>query len=563
MSRAKRMTSRVQLDEAIVEQALYLASIAKDSKKIHDFADEKQRYLVLRQRGSQVGWFVRAKQRMKRIGNAKKEPGDPDFLDLRKARQTAGEQYYTMKPGRALKLSGEPPWTWADLDREYRAHLGGRRQVGQRIKPPSPATQDDVRLCFNKPEFAAWQKIKIPELTPWHLIKLLDDVNAARGHRAAAKTAAYVKAALNWALSQKTIKSGLAGTMPWWAPIEAPQPTEEEIDLMEIRQRKLLAAKDACTVEYLGEVLAKHEQYCAGRQGNKRISPGIRWGVWWIALTANRRCTSTKLRRDDLKHEDPRNACASPDQPWGTAEWPAEAVKNKLPFMLPIPPLGLHIANSCMWDWKLLVCKKRGFRSATRWVFASSRRPRPNDENSAIKDPSIYPNSLNAHLRALRGRKRSGSNKVDYLAEKPEFWPHLVRSAMTNYFAQHRGTVPPAAASAMLGHVLPNDKELDWLRISETTEKYYLTYQHMDLKAPAMKQWSEALLQAYVNAGGTLPLPCETDPAKPNGPDWILPELPAKEPSHPRRRAGEHPRRGPQRRARKHKPGRRRRRAAA
>jgi hypothetical protein len=127
----------------------------------------------------------------------------------------------------------------------------------------------------------------------------------------------------------------------------------------------------------------------------------------------------------------------------------------------------------------------------------------------------------------------------------------------------------------MLGHALPNDKELDWLRISKTTEKYYLTYQHMHLKAPAMKEWSEALLQAYVNAGGTLPMPCETAPpesgpssdlqgaSKPKGPDWILPKLPAKEPSHPRRRAGEHPRRGPQRRPRKHNPGRRRPRAAA
>jgi hypothetical protein len=57
-----------------------------------------------------------------------------------------------------------------------------------------------------------------------------------------------------------------------------------------------VAAKQACIVEYLGEVLARHEQYCAGRRGNKRISPGIRWGVWWVALTANRRCTSTKLR---------------------------------------------------------------------------------------------------------------------------------------------------------------------------------------------------------------------------------------------------------------------------
>jgi hypothetical protein len=356
------MTSRVYIDDALVVGVLYLASIAKDSKKVHDYADSEQRYLVLRLRGSRVSWFVRAKGRMKRVGNAKKEPGDPDFLVLHKARQKAAEQYYTMKPRGGVKLSGEPGWTWADLAQEYRAYLGRRRYVGHRIKPASEATQDDVTRCFDKPEFAVWQKIKVSELTPWHLIKLLDDVHAARGLRTAEKTAAYVKAALNWALSQKTIKSGLLGTMPWWAPIQVPQPTEQEIDQIEIRQQKLLAAKGACTVEYLGEVLAKHEQYCAGRQGNKRISPGIRWGVWWIALTANRRCTSTKLRRDDLKQEDPRNPHASPDQPWGTAQWPAEAVKNKLPFMLPIPPLGLHIANSCMWDWKLLLRKKRGFQ---------------------------------------------------------------------------------------------------------------------------------------------------------------------------------------------------------
>jgi hypothetical protein len=42
--------------------------------------------------------------------------------------------------------------------------------------------------------------------------------------------------------------------LPWWTSIKAPQPTEDEIDRMEIRQQELLAAKNACTLEYLGEV---------------------------------------------------------------------------------------------------------------------------------------------------------------------------------------------------------------------------------------------------------------------------------------------------------------------
>jgi hypothetical protein len=200
-----------------------------------------------------------------------------------------------------------------------------------------------------------------------------------------------------------------------------------------------------------------------------------------------------------------------------------------------------------MWDTDLLVSRKRGFQSRTQWVFASIRRVRPKNNDGYLPDPSIYPNTLDAHLRALRGQKESGSNKVDYLKDMPHVWLHGVRSAMTNYFDEHRGTLPPGVISAILGHTLPDDSELDWLRISKTTEKYYLTYQHMDLKARAMKEWSEALLRAYVKAGGTPPMPCEKDPSKPKGPDWILPRLPGEEPSPSRRRTGDFSRRGSQR----------------
>ena len=84
-----------------------------------------------------------------------------------------------------------------------------------------------------------------------------------------------------------------------------------------------------------------------------------------------------------------------------------------------------------------------------------------------------------------------------------------------------------AAESAMLGHVLLNDQD-DPRPMSRTTEEYYLTAQHMDLKALAMKMWSEALLTAYAEAGGTLPMPHENDPEEPAGLDWVLPKLPSR-----------------------------------
>ena len=77
-----------------------------------------------------------------------------------------------------------------------------------------------------------------------------------------------------------------------------------------------------------------------------------------------------------------------------------------------------------------------------------------------------------------------------------------------------------------VGTLLPRDNDIDWHRMSRTTKEYYLTFQHMDLKAQATKLWSEALLQAYIKAGGTRPLPYETDKSKTKRPDWILPKLP-------------------------------------
>jgi hypothetical protein len=49
---------------------------------------------------------------MKRIGNTKKEPGDLSFLDLRKARQKAGELYWDGTLSRNLLTVSRRPSTW-------------------------------------------------------------------------------------------------------------------------------------------------------------------------------------------------------------------------------------------------------------------------------------------------------------------------------------------------------------------------------------------------------------------------------------------------------------------
>jgi hypothetical protein len=44
-----------------------------------------------------------------------------------------------------------------------------------------------------------------------------------------------------------------------------------------------------------------------------------------------------------------------------------------------------------------------------------------------------------------------------------------------------------------------------------TTRAYYLTSQRMREKADGMRAWSEALVEAYLKAGGAMPAPKETN----------------------------------------------------
>jgi hypothetical protein len=68
--------------------------------------------------------------------------------------------------------------------------------------------------------------------------------------------------------------------------LSAGDPAAKEMQVIEARRAALLAAKAAFSIDHLAEVLLRHEAYCAGRTGGEKISPGIRWGLWWVSHTA-------------------------------------------------------------------------------------------------------------------------------------------------------------------------------------------------------------------------------------------------------------------------------------
>ena len=319
-------------------------------------------------------------------------------------------------------------------------------------------------------------------------LKVIHETQSWDAHR---KARAYVQAALSWAAKRHPTESGLRGRN-WWKLVAQRMRTAREARERVVRQERLKQVKAAFKVKHLGKLLEVHEKFCLARTGNERVSPGVRWGLWWDALTGHRRGSGTWVELEDIQWNDPNNVRPG----WGLATWRPEVMKTQNEFMLPIPPLGLHIIRCMIRDHKVALERAKLEHHKSKWIFASRVI------QSGAGDIAVSGSALANHLRNMRGLRKEGQRNV--LDKIPHFSMHIIRSTMGDCLADDT-ELPAGTASLMINHALPGDEAKDLGKLSRTTRRYYVQAQRIPQKIEAMALWSEALLAAFKEAGGLYP----------------------------------------------------------
>ncbi|SFV18294.1 hypothetical protein SAMN05192541_13411 [Bradyrhizobium arachidis] len=467
-----------------------------DDKGIDIWADTTLPYLQLRRRGGSVKWMVRTKKTLRSVGGVRER--GPDYLSVAAARRAATDIYTELRYAKAVDPASddETPvgWTLGQVCVGYQRFLAHDRWINNRTKPPSEGTNDDVRRAFGQ---ASYQDLGIVPVLQLDRVQLNAARDGVSSYRQRQKCTAYIKAALSWAADEHPDESGLTESVPrWWENVNAGKPDPETMRQIEQRRKQHRQNKADLTVDAIAATLFAHEKYCAARErvpGFAAVTAGIRWGIWWVAFTGNRRLSTVELLRDNLKEQDEFG-----EPGWGRAEWTAEQMKGKEDFWLPLPPVVYAIAAASMSDWQKAVDYNGRAHTAcakTNWVFASQQRYVRGSVGTELKDVRIYPNSLNRHLQRMRA--------AGALKGLPLFNPHLVRSPVGDFIEQN---VTGVASSLVLSHKLKDGGD----EAAATTRNYYLTGQRMREKTAGMKAWSEALVAAYLKIpDARLPEPIE------------------------------------------------------
>lgn len=78
---------------------------------------------------------------------------------------------------------------------------------------------------------------------------------------------------------------------------------------------------------------------------------------------------ATVLESTNVQQQDPLGRAG-----WGTALWTEGQMKARKDFMLPVPPIGLHVINSSVAEWQNLLNISHGFGHRTNKLLPPSTK---------------------------------------------------------------------------------------------------------------------------------------------------------------------------------------------
>ena len=472
------VAKRGRLVETDIREAKALAKSGSPGDRSETvWSDTEAKGLRLRVRGSTATWLHKTEVSNRVIG-------DVFEMSLSEARDLV-YKHRGNKTIPARTLAARLGWTVKDCFERYSTSLSQTRQVGRRIRHGKAASEADARSVLFKAQCKDLHRRMLADLTIDDLLQARDKISAESTPGQGAKFVTYCRAALNYALNEGGTETGLGGGIAWWMALKPPMIilSKDQVDEIENEEIEPLSPIE------VGYVLARHEAYCRGKDnlaGQHQVTPGVRYGLWLLCMVAQRKHMVVNLLRSNLREE--------PLLPEGymLARWPASLMKASKEHALPLSPICVEICERAMAGAD--AARLRQSDEVSKWVFPSSASRRR--KTLALDDMHVREDAISNHLARMRGKRNGDEN---HLAGVREFGLHELRHGLASWISDVGMEL--SGASAVLAHTVAGDTSNE--KVGKTTSRVYLQAQRIQPKLVTLDAWQRAVLEAYVEAGGS------------------------------------------------------------
>lgn len=421
-----------------------------------DLRDDRVRSLVLRRRGASLSWLYKTRARSLRIGCG-------HALGLGEARREAarimGDEEAVVAARDEARAAATGRSFGAVLD-AFTTYRSQPRRRGDRDVHPKEATLRDLRLAFRREAVTARRDTPVGTMWVADLEAIRDEIHRRHSPRQADKALSYIKSALNHAY--RTDREATRLQARWWRDVEAVELVGEEAVAAAAHARPL--AVPDLGVEELRVFLARHDAFCE----ENAVSPAVRYGMHWLVLTGQRSTAAVRVRWDGI-----RTDVDGLPEGWRAAVWEGRYTKNKLPFVLPLPPALVSVLEEVRWR----------VGGNGEWVFPGAG------------DNPLGESALRQHLARLRGWRSVDRTKrrigPDVLADLPQFTLHAIRSTLATHL-DNDVDLPDGTSSLVLGHTTPAQRQAIEA-VPTVTSRHYSRAQRIERKARGMRVWVEAV----------------------------------------------------------------------